>query len=470
MTDIAVSDRVEAPTRVSTSFPSRRIFGALKRDWWICGISALVAGVAVLGFSLLQTPMYTSTATLYVTAGMDDNAQAAYQGSLASQKRVTSYVQLAKSDAVLEDALRSSGLPFTIDEAKQSIAASTSPDTVILTLAATTSDPTKSASLVNSVASGLSSYVQGIETPAGGGSPLAKITVVSPGTVEDIPVSPRTKRDTAFGVMVGILVGLVLIAVRFRLDAKIRTTEQVEMTVGRTPLTTVPSEEALKSQRPLSFHDGSSPAAEAYRRLRTNLAFVDIDSPARIILVSSPRENDGKTTVALNLAAALAETSNRVVVVDADLRLPSVAGRLGLNRDIGLTNYLRGDAPIDVVTQRALDFGFDVVTSGTTPPNPSELLASQKMEAAVDQLAETYDYVIVDAPPVLAVADAIAAAQWTQGLLMVLRADVTTMDEVQVTIDQANGARVNILGFVLNDANVGDVPYYQYRYESSDES
>ncbi|MDJ0455355.1 polysaccharide biosynthesis tyrosine autokinase [Gordonia amicalis] len=437
------------------------------RNWWILAMAGAVLGCVGLAYSLLQTPMYLSTATLYVTSGSEPNTSSAYQGSLASQQRVASYAELIASDVILRDALDRSGLQMNADEARGALSTSSNPETVLLSISAKDRDPAVAAVLANSVADSMTAYVEQLEQPSESSEPLAKVTVVSPAIASQAPVAPRTTRNTLLAIVFGLGLGGLIATARERFDTRIRSGDEVQRSVASPVLAEIPTEGALDSRPVIDFAVGSSRAAEGYRRLRTNLAFVSVDQPPRCILVTSPGPGEGKTTTSLNLAAALAEDGNRVVLVDADLRRPSIARCLGLTGAVGLTNYLRGDGVISDFVQNGPVENLDVLVAGALPPNPAELLGSERAREGIEALRTGYEFVVVDTPPVLPVADAAILAQYVDGVLVVARATRTRSQDLSTAFDSLITANSTPLGVVLNDVSAHDSRYVYYSYEQS---
>ncbi|WP_078113489.1 polysaccharide biosynthesis tyrosine autokinase [Gordonia sp. IITR100] len=465
-------NQTEAVGTASTGDRLRVLLRVIRDGWWIIGLCVLIGGASAVGLSLTQTPMYRSSAVLYVTSGTEATVQNAYQGSLASQQRVASYVRLVDSEAVLSSALTDSGLQMSVEDARDAVSAYTSVETVILTVSATNADPVVASGLANRVAESLVGYVSVLETPSSGGDPLAKVTVVSPATTSDAPISPRTKRNLAVGLCVGLLLGLLIVLARHRLDTRLRSEADVsELLPNVSSLCTVPDDPALQDKVLLDFAPaGASPTGEAYRRLRVNLGFMSVDTPARRILVTSANPGEGKTTTAVNLAAAFAESGNRVVLVEADLRKPSASQRMRLTNSIGLTDYLRGSVEnVSDVIQRSNTPGVDVLASGPVPPNPAELLASQRTGRCFAELEAQYDLVIVDSGPVMPVTDAVELTKWVHGVVVVVRAGSTKRTELLSTFTELERAQANILGVVVNGVSDRERTYrYGYYGNASD--
>ncbi|MEE3851345.1 polysaccharide biosynthesis tyrosine autokinase [Gordonia sp. LSe1-13] len=351
---------------------------------------------------------------------------------------------------------------MSVSDARSILSASASDETVLLEISVENPDPAVASELVNAVSVAMVDYVSSLETPANGGDPLAKLTVVTPGSPANEPISPQTLRLTFAGLVGGVLLGVLLLFVYVRLNDRLRDERDIVDVLGASVLATVPSEPPLVDDL-AEFEVGGSVAAESYRRLRTNLAFVRVDNPVRSIAVSSPNAAEGKTTTAVNLAAALAESGSSVVLVDADLRRPTVAGRLGVNPEIGLTNILRGDADVADVIQATRRPGLHVLASGPRPPNPTELLGTGRARAAFAQLADRFEYVIVDTPPLLPVIDANVVAQYLDGTLLVLRAGRSRRPDLIEAADRLRLGNVELLGSVLNCVS-GTDNRYAYSY------
>ncbi|WP_255220631.1 polysaccharide biosynthesis tyrosine autokinase [Gordonia rubripertincta] len=323
--------------------------------------------------------------------------------------------------------------------------------------------------LANAVADSLVAYVASLEEPAAGGVPLAKLTVVTPASIAESPVSPRTYRNVALGFLLGAFLGVLLILARARFDTKVRSTDDLEI-LELPALGVIPRDTDLEGRGALDFSVGSSVTAEAYRSLRTNLSFSNVDAPVKVIIVTSPSSGEGKTTTAINLAAALAEAGNRVVIVDADLRRPTLALRLSLNGEVGLTTYLAGSAQLSDLVQETGMSDLDALSSGSLPPTPAELLGSQRAGLCFSELASIYDYVVIDSPPVLPVTDAVVLTQWADGVLLVARAGRTTRPNLTAATENLSKANATPIGVVLNDASSSSGAYSYAYYGESRES
>ena len=435
----------------------------LRRGWKVLALCTVIGAALALGLSILQTPSFQASATLYVTSGADDAASTAYQGSLASQQRVQSYSRLALSDAVIRQAISNAKLSMSVADARTHIAATSAEQTVLLTISA--ADPNKDTArdLANAVATSLTAYVNRLETPPAGGQPLARLTVVTPADTPSTAVSPKTSRNTVLGAVVGLIVGIAIVLVSFRFSDKVRADEDFKL-VGEAPvLSAIPNERSItKREGFVDFRQGADTGAESFRRLRASLAYARVDSPPEVIVITSPKTSEGKTTTALNLAAAIAEGGKSVVLVDADLRKPQLHTRLGLVKDVGLTTALTGDAELADVLQPGRRPNLSVLTAGPTPPNPSELLTSRKMGRVLEELAQHFDRVIVDSAPTLPVSDTVELAQWADGIVMIGRSGKTKLGELRTARTRLEESGKPVIGFVHVGVRASEAGYGYY--------
>lgn len=441
---------------------ARASLRALGRGWWVILMATLLGGSIALGISLIQTPRYQANAMLYVTSGSDDNSTAAYQGSLASQQRVASYSRLVSTDAVIDQALKDSNLPLSRPQAKKAVTGSANTDTVLLEISATDRDKAIAERLADAVARSMIAYVAKLETPGdGAGQPLAKLTLVSPATAGSSPVTPKTILNVIVGLVAGLILGVLGVLTRERFSSRVHDEAELEH-FGSTPvLGTVPTDDALKNHRVVDFGKGG-PAAEAFRQVRTNLAFTNVDNPATVVLVTSPVAAEGKTTTATNLAASLVEDGHRVALLDADLRRPQIGQRMGVVKDLGLTTWLRSDSDIAELVQPTQLDELWTMASGPKPPNPAELLGSRKAATAIQELRKSFDYVIVDTPPILPVTDALVLSRHVDGVILVARAGKTRSHDLRDAYKAVLKTKKPILGFVLTNAQLARRRYGYY--------
>ncbi|CAN7690598.1 CpsD/CapB family tyrosine-protein kinase [Paenibacillus sp. LjRoot153] len=223
------------------------------------------------------------------------------------------------------------------------------------------------------------------------------------------------------------------------------------------------------NKRPIITHQNpKSPISEAYRTLRTNIQFSSIDEELRVIMVTSAGPGEGKSTTLINLAVAYAQTDKKVLVIDGDLRKPTMHHALHVSNRSGLTNLLTNQLTIADVLQSSFVPNLQIITSGPIPPNPSEILSSKKMLSVLDELKQQFDIILIDAPPAIAVTDAQIIATRSDGVIIVVNSDKTKREVVLKAKQNMDNVRARILGVVLNnvDRNNKDAYYYYYYGEN----
>lgn len=226
---------------------------------------------------------------------------------------------------------------------------------------------------------------------------------------------------------------------------------------------------AMPSGGPVTWEDPKSVAAEAYRILRTNLQFTHPDRPLKSVLVTSPTVGDGKSTVTANLAVSFAQAGRRTIVVNADLRRPSVHKLFHVPEGVGLTSVLVGQATVEEALRETEAPDVRLLTAGPMPPNPAELLESQRMRTVMKELEEHADVILYDAPPVTVVTDAGLLAPHVGGCLLVISLGVTQREMARAAAEQLERVGGRILGAVVNRVNHGSGYYYYYYYAEEDE-
>ena len=219
----------------------------------------------------------------------------------------------------------------------------------------------------------------------------------------------------------------------------------------------------LKQQRGLICDNLSFAAAESYKLLRTNLQFSLPEKPCHTIGVTSSLRGEGKSTTSVNIAYTFAQSGKKVLLIDADMRLPSVAAKLDMHGAPGLSNLIAGlNSERSCLRQSKHFENWYIIPAGDIPPNPSELLGSERMHSLLERYQELFDVIILDLPPVNIVTDALVVSKWTDGLIGVVRQDYTDRRALADCMYQVDKLGVKFLGFVMTDAKVGEGSYKRY--------
>ena len=292
------------------------------------------------------------------------------------------------------------------------------------------------------------------------------LVMVEPARAPSTPVRPRPLVNGLLAAVAGGLLALGFVLVIEYLDDTVKSQEQIEEGVGLSTLGAIANIRGGEPrERLIAFHTPRDPISEAYRVLRTNLSFAAIDEGLHTMVVTSGSPGEGKSTTVINLAAVTAQTGKSVIVVDSDLRRPMQHKHLDVPNSAGLTTALLDtETPLRAYLQNTKIPNLRVLTSGPIPPNPAELLNSQRMGQIIQQLRDEADTVIFDTPPTLTVADATIMAPQVDGCILVVQAAQTRFPALELAVETLRKANAHVLGIVLNRINVGRSGYYHYRY------
>ena len=437
----------------------------VRKRWRLIVASLVVCVLAGSAYVLTSTKKYEATAQIFVsTSGADTTTtDSLAQGNTFVQARVQSYTSVASSPEVTGPVIAKLGLQLTSKQLAHEITADAPLNKVLINLHVTNTNPAQAARLANAVAAQFKTVVETLEQTKAAGSSPVKLTVFQPAQTPTVPVSPKTKLDIALGVLLGLILGLGLAFLREVLDNTVKDPIELAEQSDLAVLGIVPWDKTA-GDVPISFRaDPHGSRSEGFRQLRTNLQFVDVDKPPKIIAVTSALPQEGKSSTAMNLATALAESGQQVCLIEADLRKPSIGQALGLVGDVGLTSVLIGKAPLGAVLQNAGN-NLAVVTSGPVPPNPSELISSEAFRKTLLEAAGRADVVIVDTAPLLPVADGAQIAAMADATLLVVRAGRTTRDQIRQAVQALARVDVVPVGAILSMAQRHRGSKYPYYY------
>ena len=289
------------------------------------------------------------------------------------------------------------------------------------------------------------------------------VAIIKSAEVPTNPIEPTPARTAVLAAVVGLFVGLGGAFLLDYLDDKVRSESDLEALVDRPVLAVVPIGPP-PDNRPIAISEPSHDAVEAYRGLRTNLQFLGLDRPMRVVQITSSMAGEGKTTTSTNLAVVLAQAGHRVALVDADLRRPRVHEVFAVPQTPGFTDLLLGAEAKDVVNDADIDGGYrlSVYASGSVPSNPSEMLSGRRVKQLLTDMGSHYDYVIVDSAPILPVSDSVALSGSVDGVFVVAQAGRVTDGNVIETLGRLDRVAAPILGFVLNQARRDTKGGYAY--------
>jgi capsular exopolysaccharide synthesis family protein len=407
---------------------SRETARVARRSAALVLVAVVVAAVVALALSLLSTPRYRATADVLAGPGADG-----VELLVASGSELVTDVRAVVGDEP----------ELSVEEVGE-----------VLRFTATSTNADNAATAANAYADVYVDQTPGAE-------------VIDRADVPSDPFEPDVVRSVLLAALAGLLIGVVAaLVVRWR-DTTIRSERQLAKVTGLANLAVVPRH-PLGEVRPddvAVLRDPNSIESEAYRTLRTVLDFVAQDRPFTVVLVTSPRPGEGKSSVAANLAAVVAQVGRRVVLVDGDLRRPQVHRLFVTGNDLGLSSLLTGEASLQQCVQRVdPDRNVALLSAGPPPPDPAELLTHERLRLALESLAGASDLVVIDAPPVLPVADPIILAQLADVTLLVATAGLSDRREWSETLERLRKVDARLVGTVLlqPDSRVHATPSYRY--------
>ena len=471
-----------------------RVFSAVMGRAWLVAIVAVICAVVTFaGTFFFITPQYESAAMFYVNnsnLSLGDTSLSISSGDLTTSRNlVDSYIVILNTRETLVDVIDYAGASRTYKELREMIAAEAVNETELFRVTVTSPDPNEAERLANAIA-----YIlpKRIGTIIDGTS----ARVADAAIVPTRPSSPSYPKNTVIGFLLGFVLSVGVIALREIFDTTIRGEEDITQSCKHPILAAVPDMTApgkggyyYGSSRGKSSKKGkyattkpqtklevvgpniSFAASEAYKLLRTKLQFSFADeNDCHVIGLSSALSGEGKSLTAVNLAYTLSQLDKKVLLVDCDMRRPTLAEKLGILKYPGLSNYLTRQCSVDDLVQECeLKKGentFHVIAAGQNPPNPVELLSSERMRKALSSMRKVYDYVILDLPPVGEVSDAMAIAKETDGMLLVVRQNYCDRIVLAEAVDQFDFINAKTLGVVFNATQEnGGKGYYKKYYK-----
>ncbi|MCW2546236.1 MAG: hypothetical protein JWN96_696 [Mycobacterium sp.] len=421
--------------------------------WWIAA-GLLCGGLVGFLFAVTSVPTYVATTTLYFAAieGGGEPGQA-YQGALLAEQKARAYAQLIVSDRLLNEvrndttgACRNGCGPVPA----KAITVESSAGNPTLIVKVTDASAQRAAMVADSIAEKTANLVADLERPQDPTlSTVTTLRVLAPAAVPTTPTSPNLQVDVLVGAVIGAFLGLAVTLIRRSLDSSVCTKEALEELTGLPMLGAVPYDKPSRRTPTLIPDRPSGQVAEAVRQLRVNLRSAGIGSGCTSLLVTSAVAGEGKTSLVCNLAAAFGLEGDRVLVIDADLRRPSVGNYLGIDPAVGLSTVLLGQCePHDAVESWG-DGLFHVLTSGPIPENPSELLGSKRTTAMLVALASRYDVILVDSPALPSVADGAVLARACDAAVLVVRYGRTPASDVTEALAALRAVSAHVLGCAL---------------------
>ncbi|BBH71439.1 chromosome partitioning protein [Actinoplanes sp. OR16] len=426
----------------------RDYLGVAKRHWWLLAVWVLVALAGAMVVNLRTTPVYAARVTFFFTAPMAAAAEL-YPASMFSSSRLATYAELLTSDEISAPLAALPEVNLTAAEMADRISSETIADTVLMEV--TVEDPSRKRALF--VAEKLSvmfkDAVEKLEWQETADTSAIKVEVVDGPELEPDPVEPQPLNNVALAMMGGLIVGVGSAVLREIADSTVRSADTLRTLASAPVLARIPLDGRVPARAGPFVSASDSPRTEALRQVRTLLQSAASETSLKTLAVTSAVPGEGRSATTCSLALLFAETGQRVLVVDAELRRPRLARFLGRETATGLSTVLSGGATVEQVIQ-PWGAGLWLLAGGQSPPNPSELLSSPRMTEVVDEVRRRFDVVIFDCPPLLPVTDGEVLAARADGTVLVVRYAKTTGAEVTGAVRALNGVNATLLGCVLN--------------------
>lgn len=427
----------------------RTYLAILWRRKWVIAVTVVVTlAVVVIGTRMI-TPTYVASATLRVAPAVRGPADRSGWDEIQYVDRlINTYTEIATSSPVLEELKQRLNLSESLQ-----IEVEIPANTELMQIKVRDQNPVLAAVAANHLADILISQSRKNKSERG-----YTLSLVDPAVVPQSPAQPRKELNIAVGLMFGLVGGLGLAFLFENLDTRLYTTRQIELATELTTLGEIPT--ARKRQQ-TSFLNCNSPQGEAFRYLRTKILSLNREVPPRTLLITSAEPGEGKSTIVANLAYTIAQSGRSVIVVDGDLRLPTLHKIFELPNTIGLSTILKRESTLAEAVQCSATAGVQVLTSGPLPPNPAELLGSPQMTALIEQLKRRFDLVLLDSPAYLAVTDAAILAPLADGVVLVVGRAQIRQEAVRTARQELVNINANLMGIVVNRAEQ-DRHYHSY--------
>jgi len=422
---------------------------AIFRSWLVIVLLVVVGAGGGYVVAKLTPDTYRSTGAVLVTSDRGDSTSELVQGSAYVQNLVATYVLLARSELVLQPVIDELDLDTTPRALASTISASSPLNSVVIEVSATSGSPRLAQQITEAVMTSLATVVSNDVAPQANGEPTVRLTVIQNADQPKFPFAPSTRNYVLLGGLAGLALGVAFSVLRAFAWQTVRSRADI----GR--LTSVPVlGEVVETRRGVRLpaavlKDPLGIEAETVRGVAANLNFLKVDGGLKSIVVTSAASGEAKSSLVIALGIMIAESSRRVLLIDADLRSPSLAEYTQLDGGVGLTNVLIGEATLAEAVQDWGADGLSVLTSGADAPNPSQLLTSQRMTDLLEEARAEFDFIVIDCAPLLAVTDATWLGNQADGALLAVLYDKTRAHNLEKVVTAAAVGGLNLLGAVL---------------------
>ena len=459
------------PTSGNKSSVERVLRTLLRRVSAIVLVAVVVAGAA-LGFSLYQPPTYE--ASIKILVGQKNSDSSLAQDASDIQDLTLTIAKAVRTAPVAQGVVEQLNLPeVSAAGVLNNMSAEPDPGTMFVNVSYKSSDPERAQLIANTTGQVLEEKISEVSIGANGITAM----VWAPATLPQTPVAPDPVRNTIIALVLGSLLGVVLAFLLEYIDDSWNSPEEVEEISGVPAFGVIPRYKALASKKGkilagkgeggrVTLLDPPGRTSEAYRSLRTSLLYAVVDEPPTVIVVTSPGSADGKSSICANLAVVLAQAGKDILVIDCDMRRPSLHRIFGVSNVSGVTNVLVGEHGLSEVWKEPSPDAdhLKMVSTGPVPPNPSEILGTARFSRLLANARQEFDYVLIDSPPTGAVSDPMIIATQADAVLLVVDSERTSKRALRKAMRDLEAVGANVLGTVINKVPEAETDRYGYDY------
>lgn len=455
------------------------IWKAIKQRWWIILLSVFVVGALTAWISFyVFKPVYEGTTKILIQTQTASN-QIIYNDLLTNQKLVKTYSEIIKSNRVSEEVIHRLNLSITPEELLKKVTTKSNEESLITSITVQDYSPQGAVDIANAYAQAFYEIVNSVMQVDN--VSMLDIAKLPP---DPQPVFPKPFVNISISIFLTLVICIILILLYESIDKRIKSEEdllrELELPVlgSISHLGKIGNWRGSKMERNRRLNDSkrgqmkqlvcidepNSIEAEAFRRLRTNIRYSGVSKELKSLIITSAYSGEGKSTTIANLAIVMIQAGKKVLLIDADLRKPTIHHFFRIRNNIGLTNILIKQLEVQEVIQEVEGIGLHVISTGPLPPNPAELLGSHEMIELLEYGTHQYDLVLIDVPPILSLSDGQVIARHIEGALLVVRSNKVPKDNVKKAKQLLEHVGANIIGTIINDVKIKSKPKEEYYY------